>query len=764
MTGNNKVWRASLAGLASVAMLATMGVVAGTANADTVETYKVTYTAENGATISNVPTDTKTRKLDATVLNVVPTISADDVTAPVFTGWYTEAGQWVKPGTEITADTTLVAHWAETEADTYKVTFTGTNFTKTYDGAVANDFNAAGVAVDGDFATVIVAKDDKLSADQVPTDNGIADQKLLKSTWTVTGTKNTEGVDPTSDLSKYVEAETDNNTAASNEITFTAEVADAYTVNFDLNSRFVDGELKTYSTNTFEFADSDVAKQATKDGDNDAKKLSVDVLLGQSYGSVPQVKFSDGKTIDSWAVATAAGKQGDAWTASSSKATKTSVSAYPVFEDAVDSVEVTVNYGYEENGSPKTETKYVEADADLLAALGTPTYPDVDSTYLRYTFDKWTTDAAGQKELKSGTAAKEATTVYANWKVSEVGVKFNPGYDHKAAKVVWFKDGDAFAVPTDGDFARDGYTADWGSYEDPIDYTGKIDQTNKNIVFGDAAKPQHWTVQPGLAITASWIANGVQGLNDALNVIERQQLHVDADNAKRYLTGAEQDVFTADSFDAYITFAKDFYTRLDKYNGSYTVEQAEALTKELNDANAKLVFVNNENVYRAYNGKRHIVTTSWNEYHDLITRFGWWQEAGGVAFKTVDVANAIKDFSPNTSKFDSKTKEYTSGVATLLTRVARLYNAAQDRQHYAVTASEEYGDLTSEQGWVDESDGTQDHPLENALFVAKNGTTPVYRLYIPSENEHLWTTDKVEYDSFAGQGKYAQQENVDFNL
>ena len=33
MTGNNKVWRASLAGLASVAMLATMGVVAGTANA-----------------------------------------------------------------------------------------------------------------------------------------------------------------------------------------------------------------------------------------------------------------------------------------------------------------------------------------------------------------------------------------------------------------------------------------------------------------------------------------------------------------------------------------------------------------------------------------------------------------------------------------------------------------------------------------------------------------------------------------------------------
>ncbi|TPF92108.1 InlB B-repeat-containing protein, partial [Bifidobacterium sp. UTBIF-78] len=37
MTGNNKVWRAPLAGLASVAMIATMGVAASTANADVVD-------------------------------------------------------------------------------------------------------------------------------------------------------------------------------------------------------------------------------------------------------------------------------------------------------------------------------------------------------------------------------------------------------------------------------------------------------------------------------------------------------------------------------------------------------------------------------------------------------------------------------------------------------------------------------------------------------------------------------------------------------
>ncbi|NMN01356.1 hypothetical protein G1C96_1947, partial [Bifidobacterium sp. DSM 109958] len=55
MTGNNKVWRASLAGLASVAMLATMGVVAGTANAADAATkegpaaHNVTVTVKDAA-------------------------------------------------------------------------------------------------------------------------------------------------------------------------------------------------------------------------------------------------------------------------------------------------------------------------------------------------------------------------------------------------------------------------------------------------------------------------------------------------------------------------------------------------------------------------------------------------------------------------------------------------------------------------------------------------------------------------------------------
>ena len=50
MTGNNKVWRAPVAGLASVAMLATLGVTVMTANASELapeyKEYKVSFTVK----------------------------------------------------------------------------------------------------------------------------------------------------------------------------------------------------------------------------------------------------------------------------------------------------------------------------------------------------------------------------------------------------------------------------------------------------------------------------------------------------------------------------------------------------------------------------------------------------------------------------------------------------------------------------------------------------------------------------------------------
>lgn len=51
MTGNNKVWRAPVAGLASVAMLATMGVSTLTANA--ANTYDLTKVYADGTSETN---------------------------------------------------------------------------------------------------------------------------------------------------------------------------------------------------------------------------------------------------------------------------------------------------------------------------------------------------------------------------------------------------------------------------------------------------------------------------------------------------------------------------------------------------------------------------------------------------------------------------------------------------------------------------------------------------------------------------------------
>ncbi|MBW3091149.1 hypothetical protein [Bifidobacterium miconisargentati] len=122
MTGNNKVWRAPLAGLASLAMIATMGVTALSANA---ATPSVTLDA-NGGKFGN---DT-TKPLEDTNNNGFAdelyrsTGAANGATwvdskgvARTFTGWYTSAtygGQAVDP-TTVEAGATLYAHWTTTD-------------------------------------------------------------------------------------------------------------------------------------------------------------------------------------------------------------------------------------------------------------------------------------------------------------------------------------------------------------------------------------------------------------------------------------------------------------------------------------------------------------------------------------------------------------------------------------------------------------------------------------------------------------------------
>ena len=122
MTGNNKVWRAPVAGLASVAMLATLGVTAMTANAAGEET--VTFDG-NGLNFTvdgkSQGTYTFTSGTDDDVINAtdIETAAAaleGNAAGIDVVGWYTDPdigeGERVNPE-HTPAGTTVYAHWVD---------------------------------------------------------------------------------------------------------------------------------------------------------------------------------------------------------------------------------------------------------------------------------------------------------------------------------------------------------------------------------------------------------------------------------------------------------------------------------------------------------------------------------------------------------------------------------------------------------------------------------------------------------------------------
>ncbi|WP_190972601.1 S-layer homology domain-containing protein [Bifidobacterium myosotis] len=167
MTGNTKVWRAPLAGLASVAMIATMGVAASTANAEGTASplqypdVNVTLDANGGKFVGSAnrgtvkdakyvdTAQTKLQLSDTQDTNDDSHYAAADGVFPglydkygvdgfvtnngfVFTGWYTSpdaGGQAVSPSAKLEDGETLYAHWAVDYTDESEegVTFDLTN-------------------------------------------------------------------------------------------------------------------------------------------------------------------------------------------------------------------------------------------------------------------------------------------------------------------------------------------------------------------------------------------------------------------------------------------------------------------------------------------------------------------------------------------------------------------------------------------------------------------------------------------------------------
>ena len=244
MTGNTKVWRAPLAGLASVAMIATMGVAASTANAvdefggDGPQYPDVTVTldANGGKFASSLSSDfvdakgtklsvTDSKTTDAEGYQYADGVFGKDLYAKygtdtavvnpdyVFTGWYTSpdaGGQAVDPNAKLNDGDTLYAHWAVKYSDESEnvVKFNLYNATSGSTLAVAENPDGASGVVSINNTTkpntevdVRLADGDEVADWQVPSADTTGDGWLFKG-WdkdvasAVRGTTLTAQADP----------------------------------------------------------------------------------------------------------------------------------------------------------------------------------------------------------------------------------------------------------------------------------------------------------------------------------------------------------------------------------------------------------------------------------------------------------------------------------------------------------------------------------------------------------------------------------------
>ena len=387
MTGNTKVWRAPLAGLASLAMVATMGVSALTANAaDVTFTFDGQGLTFDGGKDTFKVTDNGNGKLDQAEIDEAASKLDDKSIAPEWytTASYGEKNTAVQPG-ETTA-TTVYAHWAAEEG--YVVDF------------------------DDAYVTTLFGKDGKydvLSDWQVPVDNGVNDYKVLDGFNTKDG-KYTAVKPAGADLTQYSTVE---NGVNKYQVAFTSNYVDAYQVTFD---------LKDFKGETW--------------GHADGAKLVVEVKQGakfSDYGVVPEVVNAAGRKVTSWKE-----NKADKTAFDPSAAVTKNVTLHPASAAQYHNVTFKV--------AGKADVVKSVADGEKVAQ---PSDPEKAATSdYKYKFVGWYN---GSKKYDFSTAVSSDLTLTAKFEVTAVKLtyKLNKGQQKPVEK--WVSAGDKYAAPTVSD-------------------------------------------------------------------------------------------------------------------------------------------------------------------------------------------------------------------------------------------------------------------------------------------------------------------------
>ncbi|KAA8818880.1 hypothetical protein CSQ85_06530, partial [Bifidobacterium rousetti] len=458
MTGNTKVWRAPLAGLASVAMLATMGVAAGTASAATASVPKYDFSitlhanSPKDAPAANVKgttggfaatadvefnsidtdNDSKLDELYSTssyILNDANLTAADWV----FTGWYTGAeygsAKFDFKNTVVTKHIDLYAHWADPD-NQVNLRFqkrTGDLFASPASPYAGGD--AAKTPFeneDGNQYRLTVAKQDgKIAAWELPVDK--ADDQRVVEQWKA---------DPSA-------ANVSNPVGATDPVTLE-----------DLTTGF-DGKLKFAGNGPF-----NVSLEAQDPGANattvkyytvksSAPKKTVDVKYGEKIPT--DIDLGDGSTLaGKWYYVDS--KTGfPAPLADGATANEQYGGTLELLATGGSTSSFTVTYHVYVNGVAKTvATEYVAAGETAKGAY-TPSR-DGDYTFAGWSTssDEFTQDVVDLGSLK----INKNTDLYAVWKTDKAKVTFDYRYAGKKTTKSYAA-GETFGLPTD--VSRDGF-------------------------------------------------------------------------------------------------------------------------------------------------------------------------------------------------------------------------------------------------------------------------------------------------------------------
>ena len=755
MTGNKNAWRAPLAGLASLAMIATMGVAASTANAAVTDyTVKIDgigdVTVKQGASLADGIAERVNKLADGNPTNDLQLTGLKDD----FTGFTVKGGDGslYDPTVPVTGDLELEQ---VTAATPIKVTVSYKD---------ANRFVApvgATVASDRKSYTFTIDRGQNIAKAQLGLD--AADGYVVKD-WNVTlngdGKSFADNVDPTTvklgNPSSVAIAEGDVDATATK-------------LNFHFDS----------------YASNGIVLGSASDGDQYVNNYVVDVAQGETVKAPAFSVFEDanGKVPTKW---TNAKDSKDVKVAGDAVAAVSGVT-YIDYQATVDNSVVPVEF-VDKNGKELLKTSVTldkKNTSDNTSLYGffdaskAPAAPAVDG----YTFLGWKSSVDGKYVSSEASDKNETWNTYkltegnsytftATYVVSSaVNVTFRDTNDYTGshADVKTTVNAGGFINTADvPDWTRDGYTLSWHLKAD-----GSDDAINFNTYLVNE-KAQDFVIY------AKWTKATVDKAVKALNYVKVKDFSdkfVNDTNVdySAYFTDASWTTFKAEYKKAYQTYRTYVYGAA---NNSVTASKSAEVVNTLSaawkglrfsaeyadttlDGVANLSSNGHDNtakvIYRLAKGSaQHLLTGDEVEIKALTktnsNAAGWTLDA--TTFRTVYNVNAEKGtlVRPEwVAGTDQNAKDF-YGFEPLLTEVSRLYNG---REHMYTSDQVEINALVSSGKW------TKDSNLASFYVPAQYTTnTRIVRLYNKATGAHLFTSDKVEINYLTTQKGWVQESDL----